>query len=82
MEKPIGIVTHYYGKLGVAIMKLSDRLDAGDKIRFLGKATDFSQTNSSMQYDHQDITSANKGQEVGVKISQAAREGDEVFKIV
>jgi hypothetical protein len=34
-----------------------------------------------MQYDHKDIESAKKNQEVGIKIDQKAREGDEVFLV-
>ncbi|HOF50303.1 MAG TPA: hypothetical protein PLH22_01260 [Candidatus Colwellbacteria bacterium] len=82
MEKPVGVVTHYYDKLGVAIIKLSDGLKIGDKIRILGKTTDFSEENTSMQIDHRAIDSASKGEEVGIKIGREAREGDEVFKIV
>jgi putative protease len=82
MEKSIGMVTHYYGKLGVAIVKLSGDLKLGEKIRIIGRTTDFSEDNSSMQLDHRAIKSARKGDEVGIKVGQEVREGDEVFKIL
>jgi putative protease len=82
MEKSIGMVTHYYGKLGVAIVKFSGDLKLGEKIRFLGKTTDFSEDNASMQLDHKAVKSAGKGEEVGIKVDQEVREGDEVLKIV
>ncbi|MCL4406365.1 MAG: hypothetical protein M1586_02515 [Patescibacteria group bacterium] len=82
MEKSVGMVTHYYGKLGVAIVRLSGELKLGEKIRIFGKTTDFSEENTSMQADHKVIKSAGKGEEVGIKVSQEVREGDEVFKIV
>lgn len=76
------MVTHYYGKLGVAIVKLSGDLKLGEKIRIIGRTTDFSEDNSSMQLDHRAIKSARKGDEVGIKVGQEVREGDEVFKIL
>jgi len=79
-EKPIGEITHYYGGIGVAIVKFSKAIDVGTEIHFKGAHTDFSQTIDSMQYDHQDIKSAKKGQEVGIKVSEKVHEGDEVFE--
>ena len=76
------MVTHYYGKLGVAIVKLSGDLKLGEKIRIVGRTTDFSEDNSSMQSDHRAVKSAGKGDEVGIKVGQEVREGDEVFKIL
>jgi translation elongation factor EF-1alpha len=78
-EKPIGTVTHYYGGLGVAIVKFSAAVKAGTAVRFHGATTDFSQTIDSMQYDHKDIASAPKGKEIGIKVKDKVREGDEVF---
>lgn len=77
--KPIGAVTHYYSNLGVAIVKFNKKVDVGARIRFKGATTDFEEVIQSMQYDHKPIESAKKGQEVGIKVSQKVREGDEVF---
>ncbi len=79
-EKPIGHVTHYYPKIGVAIIKLSTSVSIGDQLHFKGKATDFSEELTSLQIEHESVSSAKKGVSVGVKVSQAAREGDEVFR--
>ena len=49
--KPVGKVTHYYDKLGVAIIELATDLAVGDKIKFEGNGSDFEQTVSSMQVD-------------------------------
>ena len=78
-QKPIGVVTHYYDHLGVAIAKFNRGVKVGETIHFKGSHTDFSQTVESMQYDHKDIESAKKGQEVGVKTNEKVREGDEVY---
>jgi putative protease len=78
-EKPIGKVTHYYGGIGVAIIKFNREIKVGETIHFKGPHTDFSQKIDSMQYDHKDIESAKKGQEVGIKAEQKVRESDEVY---
>jgi translation initiation factor IF-2 len=78
-EKPIGKITHYYGGIGVAIIKFNREVKVGEEVKFKGSSTDFTQKIDSMQYDHKDIEKAKKGQEVGVKVSEKVREGDEVF---
>ena len=80
-QKPIGVVTHYYGHLGVAIVKFNREVKLGETVHFKGASTDFNQTINSMQYDHKDIEKAKKGQEVGIKVDEKVREGDEVFEI-
>jgi len=78
-EKPIGQVTHYFSGISVAIVKFNQTVDIGEKIKFKGATTDFEETIESMQYDHQDIKSAKKNQEVGIKVKEKVREGDEVY---
>ena len=77
--KPIGVVTHFYGNLGVAIVKFNTSVAVGTKAKFKGATTDFEETIQSMQYDHKPIETAKKGQEVGIKTKEKVREGDEVF---
>ncbi len=79
-EKPIGAVTHFYGGLSVAIVKFSKAVARGQSVRFKGATTDFTQELSSMQFDHREIEKAAKGKEVGVKVKEKVREGDEVFE--
>lgn len=78
-EKPIGVVTHYFNHLNVAIVKLKQELKKGVKVKFLGHTTDFEQEVAEIQYDHKDIEGGKKGQEVGVKVKDNVREGDEVI---
>ncbi len=80
-EKPIGMVTHYYGGIGVAIIKFNKKVAAGASVRFKGATTDFEQKVSSMQYDHKDVKDAPKGKEIGVKVDDKVREGDEVYLV-
>jgi len=79
-KKPIGEITHFYGGIGVAIVKFNKAVEVGAELHFKGAHTDFSQVIDSMQFDHKDIKSAKKGQEVGIKVEEKVHEGDEVFE--
>ncbi len=79
--KPIGKVTHYYGGIEVAIVKFNKVVKKGTMARFSGATTNFEQSLDSMQYDHKDVSSAPKGKEVGIKVNDKVRDGDEVFEI-
>ncbi len=78
--KKVGTVTHYYGKIGVAILKLEAPLKVGDTIKFQGHGADFEQPVTQMQVDHADVPEAAKDQQVGLKVDQEVREGVEAFK--
>jgi len=80
-EKLVGKITHYYGKINVAIVELSAPLKIGDKIHVKGHETDFKQTVSSMQIEHQNVDKAKKGDAIGLKVDQKIREGDEVYLV-
>jgi putative protease len=78
-QKPIGVVTHYFNHINVAIVKLAKEMKKGDAVKFVGHTTDFEQTIDEMQYDHKEIEGGKKGQEVGIKVKDHVREGDSVF---
>jgi len=79
MAKKIGTVTHVFGKISVAILQLNSELKVSDAVQFKGKHTDFAQTIDSIQVNHEQIQKAKKGDDVGVKTTQPAQVGDEVF---
>jgi len=79
--KLIGKVTHYFGKIGVAVIKLEDSLKVGDTIRIVGGQTDFTQTVESMEIEHKKVKEAKAGDSVGVKVAQKVREGYRVYKL-
>ncbi len=82
-EIKIGTVSHYFGKIQVAAIELTDGdLAVGDQIHIKGFTSDFTQPVESMQIDRADVTSATTGQSVGIRVAENARVGDEVFKIV
>ena len=79
-QKPVGTVTHYFGNLGVAIVKFNKLISVGAKLKFKGATTDFEEVVKSMQFDHKEIDKAKKGQEVGIKVKDKVREGDVIFE--
>ena len=81
-EERVGFVTHYYGHLSVAAIRLeSGSLRVGDTIRILGHTSDFRQRVESMQVERQPVTEAGRRQEIGLKVTEHAREGDDVYKV-
>ena len=79
--KLIGKVIHYFSKIGVAVIELSDTLKVGDTIRIVGGETDFNQVIESMEIEHQKVEIAKAGDSVGLKVSQKVRDGYKVYKI-
>ena len=81
MEKKVGEVTHYWGRIGVAGIKLSGSLSVGDTIRIRGATTDFTEEVGSMQIEHENIVIAKKGQEISLRVKEKVRRGDTVYKV-
>ena len=81
-ETLVGKVAHYFGRIGVAVVKLSAPLSQGDTVHFRGKSTDFMQTLESMQIEHHPVREAKAGDEVAIKVLNRVREGDEVYKVM
>lgn len=79
--KLIGKISHYFSKIGVAVIELQDSLRVGDTIRIVGGETDFTQTVDSLEIEHQKIEEAKAGDSAGLKVSQKVREGYKVYKL-
>jgi len=78
----VGKVTHYYDKIGVAVVELTADLAVGDRIKFTRGGEDmFEQTVESIQVEHNKIDSAKKGDTIGLKVDQPVKEGAEIFKL-
>jgi putative protease len=81
-EQKIGIVSHYWSKIGVAGLRITDgELKVGDTIHIKGHTSDFTQSVESMQIESQSVDVARPGDDVGVKVLEHARGHDEVFKV-
>jgi len=81
MEVEVGRITHFYTKIGVAVVELSGPLQVGDAIHIRGHTTDLRQNVESMQMEHQNIQRAEKGQGIGLKINGQVKEKDIVYKV-
>jgi translation elongation factor EF-1alpha len=77
--KEIGKVTHFFDKIGVAVITVSAGLKVGDTIVIAGHNQEFEQSVTSMQVEHESVEKAKKGDEVGLKVDQAVKEGDRVY---
>jgi len=80
-KKEIGKVTHYFSKIGVSIIELSDGLKVGDKIAIEKGDVSFQQEVTSMHIEHDPVEEAKAGESVGLKVDQPAREGSVVYRI-
>ncbi len=79
---PIGKVTHYFGHVNAAVVKIKKgQLQIGDRIHFKGHTTDFGQTITSLQIDRKPIEKAGAGDEIGVEVTSRVREDDTVYKL-
>lgn len=79
-KQEIGTVTHYYSKIGVAVIQLKGTLTLGDKITIKGSTSNFEQAVDSMQIERKDVKKAEAGQSVGIKVKDKTRPGDVVYK--
>lgn len=77
---PIGKVTHYYDKIGVAIIDLEKgSLKVGDEIKFKHGDEEFTQTIDSLQIEHDSVEEVKAGDAFGLKVSQPTKPGTLVF---
>lgn len=78
----IGVVTHFYDKIGVAVVDLISDLAVGDKIKFVRGGEDlFEQEVVSIQVEHNKVERAKKGDVIGLKTKELVKEGAEVFRL-
>jgi len=78
----VGEVSHYYSRIGVAVVDLKKALSIGEQILISGATTHFEQKVVSMQIEHEDVKEAKKGQSIGLKVSEKVRKNDLVYKIL
>ncbi len=82
MEERVGSIIKFFEKTSVAAVKLDfSDLAVGDTIHIKGTSTDFTQKVETMEFDHQPVQKAARGQFTGVKLSQPAKPFDLVYKV-
>lgn len=78
----IGEVEDFFSRISVIAFTSNDTISVGTEIAVRGHTTDLIQSVGSMQIDHKPITTAKKGDSVGIKVESRCRKGDEVFRII
>jgi len=78
----VGKVVHYFDKAKVAAIKLVSELKIGDKIIVIGNTTGIVNSNvESIEVNRKPVNKAGKGKEIGIKVPNLVRKGDEVYLI-
>ncbi len=80
MDIQIGRVTHYYDKIGVAVVEaMNQQLRVGDRVKFSGHDKEFNQVLISIQVGHKQVTELAPGEAGGVKVDKPVKEGDILY---
>jgi translation elongation factor EF-Tu-like GTPase len=77
----VGTVTHYFGRIGVAVVSLKSTLKVGDSIEIESGGAKLAQKVTSMQVNHKSVDSCKAGDEVGLKVDGKVHEGATVYKV-
>ncbi|MCP8322960.1 MAG: hypothetical protein L6N96_02120 [Candidatus Methylarchaceae archaeon HK02M2] len=77
----VGKVIHYYPKIGVTVIELKAPIKIGDKILITGSTTNIEQIVESMQIEHENISFAEAGKLIGLKVEDRVRPNDVVYKV-
>lgn len=80
-KTPIGKITHYYNKIGVVVVELTEQLNIGDTIEIESGDSSFEQVVDSMQVEHEQVETAEAGSSVGMKVEHEVKPGAKVYKI-
>src|SRR5881296_1266812 len=81
-EQLVGTVVHYFKGPSVAVVRVTEgALAVGDRIRFHGHTTDFTEQITSMEVNHQKVPLAKAGDEVAIQVADRTRQHDQVFKV-
>jgi translation elongation factor EF-Tu-like GTPase len=78
--REVGRVSHFFGRINVAIIEVKGIISVGDRILIKGPTTDIEQTVDSMEIEHEKVKQAEAGQSIGMKVNARVRENDIVYK--
>ncbi len=80
MDVQIGKITHFYDKVGVAVVSvMNQKLKVGDMIKVSGHDKEFNQKVDSLQVEHKQVDEVSPGETCGLKVDQAVKAGDVLF---
>lgn len=81
-EELVGTVVHYFKGPSVAVVRVTGAaLAVGDRVRFHGHTTDFTELVGSMELEHQKVAQAKPGDEVAIQVTERTRPRDQVYRI-
>lgn len=81
-ELEIGEVTDFFAHPVVAGVNLSAPLKLGERLHIIGHTTDLEFIVDSLQIDRQEVSEAQAGSSVGIKVPDRVRKGDRVYKVL
>lgn len=80
MDIQIGKITHFYDKIGVAVVEVGKQpLKIGDRVKISGHDKEFTQEVDSLQVEHKKVEKVGKGETCGMKVAQPVRAGDVLY---
>lgn len=80
-KKKVGIISHYFDRIGVAVVETKSAIQKGDRVSIEGPMTNFKQKARSMQHNHKQIEKATRGRSVGLKVNHPVRKKDIIYRI-
>lgn len=82
MDVQIGKVTHYYDKIGVAVVDVMKQpLKVGTMVKISGHDNEFNQTVSSLQVEHKPVSKIAAGESGALKTDKPVKEGDAIYLV-
>jgi putative protease len=82
MDIQIAKITHYYDKIAVAVIEvIKQPLKVGDVIKISGHDSEFNQTVSSLQVEHEQVKEITKGESGALKTDKPVKEGDVIYLV-
>lgn len=79
-QKKIGAITHYYDKIQVGVIKLTNTLLVGDCITYETMHGPYEEVVESMEINRNPVFKAGKGKEIGIKLRRVPAVGCIVLK--
>ena len=82
-EEQVAVIVKFFAKPSVAAVEVTQgTIKIGDRLRYQGHTTDFTEEVLSMEIDNQAVEEAKAGDLVGIRVQERVRENDKVYKVV
>jgi len=80
-KKVVGVITHFFDKISVAVIEVKSPISVGDEITIEGPQTNIKMKVESMQVEHDKIKTSKKGDDIGMKVPSPVKAKDLVYKV-